>query len=201
MAKWEESEPIGKPSLHSIIGLGTDNFFCQAWMKCWHWASLLGRQVGCRYLHSSQVLRNVAARFWVGDWRVQNRSAPGVLSQGELHGHSGPPRDPTRLSSLEFKETVGLCRLFGTDSNYQMLSLELPSLCVHKLEPLGISATGPSLLKKTHLGTMEMLLLGLHVLSWKRPCALVSDRNRSKLTLYELSLSKFSRLTDAISSG
>lgn len=105
------------------------------------------------------------------------------------------------LSSLEFKETVGLCRLFGTDSNYQVLPLELPSLYVRKLEPLGISATSPSLLKKTHLGSMEMLLLGLHVLSWKRPCALVLDENRSKLTLYELSLSKFSRLTDAISSG
>lgn len=154
-----------------------------------------------QYLHSSQDLRNVAARFWVGDWDIQNRGAPGDLSQGELHGHSGPPMDPTHLSSLEFKETVGLCRLFGTDSNYHVLLLELPFLYVRKLEPLGISATSPSLLKKTHLGIMEMLLLGLHVLSWKRPCALVLDENRSKLTSYELSLSKFSRLTDAISSG
>lgn len=102
------------------------------------------------------------------------------------------------MSSLEFREAMGLCRVFGTDSNYQVLPLEL---CVHKPESLGISATGPSLLKKTHLGTMEMLLLGLHGLSWQRPCALVSDRNRSKLTLYELSLSKFFRLTDTISSG
>lgn len=170
-------------------------------MKCWHWASLLGRQVGCRYFHSSQDLRNVAARFWSGDWDVQNRGSPGVLSQGELHGHSGPPRDPKNVSSLEFKEAMGLCRVFGTDSNYQVLPLELPSLCVHKLESLGISATGPSLVKKTHPGTMEMLLLGLHGPSWQRPCALVSDRNRSKLTSYELSLSKLSRLTDAISSG
>lgn len=154
-----------------------------------------------QYLHSSQGLRNVAVRFWLGDWDVQNRGAPGDLSQGELHGHSGLPRDPTHLSSLEFKETMEFCRLFGTDSNYQVLPLELPSLCVRKLESLRISATSPSLLKKTHLGTMEMLLLGLHVLSWKRPCALVLDENRSKLTSYELSLSKFSRLTDAISSG
>lgn len=143
----------------------------------------------------------LAARFWSGDLDVQNRGAPGVHSQGELHGHSEPPRDPKHVSSLEFKEAMGLCRVFGTDSNYQVLPLELPSLCVHKPESLGTSATGPSLLKKTHLGTMEMLLLGLHGLPWQRPCALVSDRNRSKLTLYELSLSKFFRLTDAISSG
>lgn len=167
MAKWEES----RTKKNAFNGLGVDSFSCQAWMRCWlRGASFLDRQVGCRYLHCSQDLRGVAARFWVGDCDVQNKGAPGVLSQGELHGPSGPLRDPKHLSSLEFKETVGLCRALSTDSNYQVLSLKNYHLCVsiNCLESLGPSATGPSLLKETHLGTMEMILLGLHDLSWHR---------------------------------
>lgn len=61
-------------------------------------------------------------------WRPEWRCSRSPLT-GRTAWNLWTTKGPQAFSSLELKETVGLCRAFGTDSYYQVLSLRATHLC------------------------------------------------------------------------